>query len=70
MTVNVGTADRLIRIILGLFGIVLPFLSSSGLWTNPLAQLGIPIVGAVIVVTALVPFCPLYRLIGMRTCKV
>lgn len=70
MTVNVGSADRLIRIILGLILIILPFVTSFGLWANPLAQLGVPVIGAVLVVTALVRFCPLYRLLGMRTCKV
>lgn len=70
MTANVGSADRLIRIILGLVLIVLPFVTSFGMWANPLGQFGVPIVGVVLVVTALVRFCPLYRLIGVRTCKV
>jgi hypothetical protein len=67
MIANVGSADRLIRITLGLVLIILPFATSFGLWANPLAQIGIPVIGAVLVVTALVRFCPLYRLIGMRT---
>lgn len=70
MTANVGSIDRLIRIVSGLVLIALPFVTNFGLWTNPLAQIGIPIIGAVLVVTASVRFCPLYRLIGARTCKV
>ena len=70
MTANVGSADRLIRIIVGLILVVLPFVTSFGLWANPIAAFGAPIVGAVLIVTALVRFCPLYRLFGMRTCRV
>lgn len=70
MSANVGSIDRLIRIVSGLVLIILPFVTSFGLWANPLAQIGVPIIGAVLVVTALVRFCPLYRLIGVRTCKV
>jgi len=66
MTANVGSADRLIRIIMGLFLLVLPFAMS---WVNPIAAFGVPIIGVVLIVTALVRFCPAYRLFGIRTCK-
>jgi hypothetical protein len=66
MAANVGSADRLIRIILGLILIVLPFMSG---WSTLGAAVS-AVIGAVLVVTALVRFCPLYRLFGMRTCKV
>ncbi len=66
MTANVGSADRLIRIILGLILVVLPFVGNLG----PIATFGVPIVGAVLIITALVRFCPAYRLFGIRTCKV
>lgn len=69
MTANVGSADRLIRIVLGLILVLLPFVTNFGLWANPIAAFGAPIVGVVLIVTALVRFCPLYRLIGVRTCK-
>ncbi len=70
MTANVGSTDRLIRIILGLILVVLPFVTNFAIWANPIAAVGVPIVGLVLIVTALVRFCPLYRLFGMRTCKV
>lgn len=66
MTANVGSADRLIRIIMGLFLLVRPFATS---WANPIAAFGVPIIGAVLIVTALVRFCPAYRLFGIRTGK-
>lgn len=70
MVTNVGSADRLIRLVLGLILIVLPFVTSFSLWESPIARYGAPIVGVVFVVTSLIKFCPLYRLFGLRTCRV
>ena len=69
-TANVGSIDRIVRIIVGALMIAAPYLISSSLWASPLARWGIPLVGLVLVLTALVRFCPLYRLIGASTCKV
>lgn len=66
MTANVGSVDRIIRIILGLIFILLPFFSGWG----ALGTIISVVVGGVLVVTALMRFCPLYRLIGVRTCEV
>ena len=66
MTVNVGSADRLIRIVLGLILVLMPFVTNAG----PILTYGAPIVGVVLIVTALFRFCPAYRLFGIRTCKV
>ena len=65
MTTNVGSADRLIRIVLGLILVLLPFVTNVG----PILTYGAPIVGVVLVVTAFLRFCPAYRLFGIRTCK-
>lgn len=67
---NVGNADRVLRIVIGALLIALPFVFASALWANPVFGWGLPIVGAVLVLTALFRFCPLYRLIGANTCKV
>ena len=66
MTVNVGSVDRLARIALGLVLIVLALTAGWG----ALGAIVSAVIGGVLVVTALVRFCPLYRLIGVRTCKV
>jgi hypothetical protein len=66
MSANVGSIDRAIRIILGLGLVVLPFILS---WSASAMAVSV-VVGLVLVVTALVRFCPLYRLIGVRTCRV
>jgi len=70
MVANVGSADRLLRLVLGVILIVLPFVTSFSLWESPVARYGALIVGVVFVVTALFRFCPLYRLFGLRTCRV
>ena len=56
---NEGTLDRLIRIVIG---VALLSLTVAG----PKSMLGL--IGVVPVVTGLVGFCPLYRLVGVRTC--
>lgn len=67
MSVNVGSADRLVRLTLGLALIVLAFVLLSA---NPVLFWGALVVGAVLIGTALLRFCPLYRLLGLSTCKV
>lgn len=70
MTANVGSLDRVIRIVLGLVLIIAAFVPALGLFSQPLAQGGAVIVGLVLIGTALMRFCPLYRLFGLSTCKV
>jgi len=64
---HVGSADRAARMILGIvlvtFALFCPFAHSLG----PLAVWGSGLVGAVLIVTAAIRRCPLYRLLGIRT---
>ena len=69
MRTNVGSADRIARIIVGLALIVAPFVSGLTFLANPVAQWGSMIVGAVLVITAMVRFCPLYTIFGISTRK-
>jgi hypothetical protein len=64
MNANVGTADRLIRLVLAALAAVIAVSvgASSGL------GLLLLVVAGVLVVTAAVGFCPLYRLVGKSTC--
>jgi hypothetical protein len=58
-TINEGVLDRVLRVIAG-------FVLLS-LWAfGPKSSLGL--LGVVPLVTGLVGFCPLYRLLGIRTC--
>ena len=61
MQANVGGIDKGIRIIIGMVLMVLAATGIIGLW----GWLGI-----VPLLTGLFNFCPLYSLLGIKTCKV
>jgi len=60
MTRNMATADRLVRLTLGALLIILAAAGEIGLWG---------FIGIVFVGTAFVSFCPIYRVIGIQTCR-
>lgn len=62
MKLNVGTVDRVIRVIVGLALLALFFVYPGAWW---LWITGL--VGLVLVVTGLVGVCPLYLLLGIST---
>lgn len=70
MRPNIGYADRILRAIIGLALMVGTFLPSMPLAGAPVLQAIVFTVGLVLLLTAAVRFCPLYRLIGVSTCKV
>lgn len=59
-TANVGSADRLIRIILGLVLIGLALSGQIGAWGW---------IGIVPLATAFLKFCPAYAIFGLKTCQ-
>lgn len=66
MKKNMGSADRIIRI---LVAAVLAYLYFGGIVTGTLGIV-LAVVAGVFLLTSLVSFCPLYTLIGINTCKV
>lgn len=66
MTTNVGSTDRIIRIGLAAVAALIAVLTGAGTVSGILLL----VVAGVLLVTALVGFCPLYRLFGVNTCKV
>ncbi|WP_088319423.1 DUF2892 domain-containing protein [Kineosporia sp. R_H_3] len=64
MVRNESTADRIIRLVVAVVAAVVAFTVGAG------SALGIVllVVGAVMLVTAAVGFCPLYRVFGLSTC--
>jgi hypothetical protein len=58
---NVGSIDRILRIVVGLGLISLVFIGPQTPWGW---------IGVVPLLTAFISFCPLYTLIGIRTCPV
>lgn len=67
MSFNVGTPDRIARIVIGAVLVLLPLVSGLALFANPLWFWAAIIVGAVLIVTAIVRFCPLYAILGLST---
>lgn len=66
MKTNMGSADRIIRIIIA---IVIGILYFTNVITGTLATI-LLIVGAVFLITGLVSFCPAYLPLGLSTiCK-
>ncbi len=65
MNANVGKLDRIVRIVAG---IVLAVLYFNGTLTGTLGVV-LLVVGIVLILTALIKFCPLYRVIGMSSCR-
>lgn len=70
MTANVGTFDRLARIVLGLVLLALPFVGSIALFQSGVATTIAVIAGVIMIATAGMRFCPLYRILGIQTCKI
>ena len=67
MKKNMGIADRVIRIVIAVVIAALYFTK-----TEPVTgTLGIIllVIGAVFLLTSVISFCPLYTLVGIKTCK-
>jgi len=64
MQANEGTVDRVLRVVIGLvlLGVGLSRVGGAG------AVVAV-VVGAVLLLTGLIGFCPLYRLFGISTCS-
>ena len=60
MKANVGTIDRVLRILVGVLLIALTLTGIIGLWGW---------IGLVPLATGVLRFCPLYPLLGISTCK-
>jgi len=64
MTSNVGTTDRIIRIVLGimLIGLGLGHVVTGGL------AIAAYVVGAIALVTGVIRYCPAWSVFGINTC--
>ncbi len=61
MKVNIGSADKVVRIVVGLALLSLIFLlEGNARWFG--------LIGLVPLLTAFMGFCPLYTLLGVSTC--
>lgn len=60
MEKNIGSIDKIIRVLIGLVLVALVFVGPQTPW----GWIGVPFI-----LIALVGICPIYKIIGMSTCK-
>ncbi|WP_417226698.1 DUF2892 domain-containing protein [Amphritea sp.] len=60
MDKNIGSVDKVVRIVVGLILIALVFVGPQTPW----GWIGVPIIAI-----ALFGWCPLYRVLGISSCK-
>jgi hypothetical protein len=60
MKLNIGSADRVLRIVAGLVLVGLTITNYIGVWGW---------LGLVLLATALINWCPLYAVLGLKTSK-
>jgi Protein of unknown function (DUF2892) len=61
MKTNVGSLDRIARVLIGLLLITLAAMGTIGMWGW---------IGIVLLATAAFSVCPLYSILGVSTCPV
>ncbi len=69
MIKNIGSPDRIARLVVGVLLLALVLFSGmpllqSGLWKGIFSVVGLVLIG-----TAVMNFCPLYRMLGVSTSK-
>ncbi|MGH1439102.1 MAG: YgaP family membrane protein [Cellvibrionaceae bacterium] len=57
---NVNATDSIVRVVLGLVILSLAFIGPQTPWAY---------VGIILIATGFIRFCPLYRIVGLSTCK-
>ena len=63
MTKNIGSTDKIVRLLLAVVGLVVYFTGTvTGTW-----GLVILIVGVILGLTALINFCPIWATFGVKT---
>ncbi len=65
MKKNIGNVDRLVRLVIGVVGLLLGL---SGVVEGTIKWIAL-IVGVLMLLTATVRFCPIYPLLGINTNK-
>lgn len=60
MTRNLGQIDRIARFALGALLVLLAIMGTVGAWGY---------IGVILLGTAFINFCPIYRVLGIKTCQ-
>lgn len=69
MKFNVGTLDRMARLVVGVLLLLAPFVTGWAMFANPVWTWVFVVVGLVLVVTGLVRFCPAYAIFNLSTSR-
>ncbi len=69
MPANIGTLDRIARLLIGVGLIVAALAGTFSSFMTPELKYGAIAVGVVLAATSAFRFCPLYKLIGVNTCR-
>lgn len=69
MTTNVGTIDRILRAALGIVLLYLAFFSGIALFDAALFKFGAAVIGVVMLATSTLKLCPIYSVLGLKTCR-
>ena len=69
MTANVGPADRVLRVLLGALLIIAPLMNFAGLGANAVTAYVLMAIGAILMLTGVMSFCLIYRVLGISTAK-
>ena len=65
MKANMGTADKIIRIILGIVLIIIALAVAM----STVLEIILLVVGIILLITSITGFCALYKLLGINTLK-
>lgn len=66
---NMGRADRVLRFFLGLVLILAPLLNLPAVWGSAVLSYVSIAIGLVFLVTSFFGVCPIYQVLGIRTCR-
>lgn len=69
MNTNVGGVDRAFRLLVGLVLIAAPLADFPVVWESATLGYVSMAFGAVLFITGSLKFCPIYRVLGLSTCK-
>ena len=64
---NVGSVDRIIRLVVGALLVAAPFLTGWPVWTSAAAFWASIAVGIVLIATSVFSFCPIYAALGLSS---
>lgn len=69
MSINVGKTDQVLRAVAGLILLLTPFATNLPVFGNTYVAYGAALVGAVLLLTSMFRICPIYRVLGINSCK-